>query len=46
MVKFVEMAINPSLADKIELTLGEQLIVGYIKDKLNVIVVVSGYTEA
>jgi hypothetical protein len=46
MVKFVEMAINPSLSDKIELTLGEQLIIGYAKDKLNVCVVVSGYTEA
>lgn len=46
MVKFVEMAINPSLADKIELTLGEQLVLGYIKEKLNVIVVVSSYTEA
>jgi hypothetical protein len=46
MVKFVEMAINPALSDKIELTLGETLVISYDKQSVTVIVTVAGYTDA
>jgi hypothetical protein len=45
MAKFLEMAINPSLSDKIELTFGESLMVGYEQKNLSVLVTVTGYTE-
>lgn len=46
MVKFVEMAINPALADKIELTMGETLLISYEKQNMSVVVTVMGYTDA
>jgi hypothetical protein len=46
MVKFVEMAINPALADKIELMFGETLVVSYDKGSVTVVLTVAGYTEA
>jgi hypothetical protein len=46
LVKFVEMAINPSLEDKVEITLGETLVVHYQKNNFSVVVTVSGYTDA
>lgn len=46
LVKFVEMAINPALDDKIELTMGETLVIGYEKERLTVLVTVTGYTDA
>lgn len=46
MVKFVEMALNPSLGDNIDLTMGESLMISYEVEQMSVIVVVSGYTEA
>lgn len=46
MVKFVETAINPSLADKITLTLQDSLLVQYnVDDKLSVVVTIAGYVE-
>lgn len=46
MVKFVEMAVNPSLGETIELTLGDSMMISYDLDKLSVLVIVSGYTDA
>lgn len=46
MVKFVEMAINPSLGDYIDLTMGDSLMVTYDLPKMSVLVTVSGYTDA
>lgn len=47
MVKFLEMAINPSLADKIEVTLGDSLMVLYENGTyLSTIVTVAAYTDA
>lgn len=43
--KFLEMGINPSLADKIDLTFGEALMLTYEQNNLSVLVTVAGYTE-
>jgi DNA polymerase III sliding clamp (beta) subunit (PCNA family) len=46
MVKFVDMTLNPSLCDKVELTLGDVLTVSYNLNDLSVIITVAGYTDA
>lgn len=46
LVKFVELAINPALSDKIELTMGETLVIGYEKETLTVLVTIAAYTDA
>lgn len=45
LVKFFEMAINPSLADNVNLTFGDSLMINYEKENLSVLVIVAGYTE-
>lgn len=45
MVKFLEMGINPSLADSVHLTFGDSLMINYENEKLSVLVVIAGYTE-
>lgn len=46
MIKFLEMGINPSLADKIDLTFGDSLMISYENERLSTIVTIAGYTEA
>jgi hypothetical protein len=46
MVKFFEMALNPSLAETVELTMGESLMICYDVDTVSVLITVSGYTDA
>lgn len=46
MVKFLEMAINPSLADSVNLTFGESLMLTYENERLSVLVTIAGYTDA
>lgn len=46
MIKFLEMAINPSLTDKIGITFGDSLMIGYETDRISLIVTVAGYTDA
>lgn len=46
MIKFVNMGIHPGLADMVSLTLGDQLLIGYEKDKLSVLITIASYTEA
>lgn len=44
MAKFLEMAINPSLADTVEITFGESLVIEY-KNDVSVVVTVAAYAE-
>lgn len=44
-IKFVDMAINPSLADSVELTFGDSLMLTYTQPDLSVLVTVAAYTE-
>ena len=46
MVKFVEMALNPSLSETVELTMGDSLMIAYDVETVAVFVTVSGYTDA
>lgn len=46
MIKFVEMGIHTGLADTVSLTLGEQLLIDYHKEKLSVLITIASYTEA
>ena len=46
MIKFLEMGINPSLSDKIDLTFGEALMISYEHQGMSTVVTVTGYTEA
>lgn len=44
MAKFLEMAINPSLADTIDIIMGDSLVIEY-KNDISVVVTVAAYTE-
>lgn len=44
-LKFIESAINPGLADFIELHLGESICITYERDTLKVAITVANYTE-
>ena len=44
-LKFLDAAINPSLSDKVELTLGSSLVLSYSCTNLSVVVVQASYTE-
>lgn len=44
-IKFVDMAINPSLADSVELTFGDSLLIAYTQPDLEVLVTVAAHTE-
>lgn len=45
-IKFLEMGINTSLADKIDLTFGDSLMISYGDEKLSTLVTIASYAEA
>lgn len=46
LIRLLEMGIHTGLADTVSITMGEQLLIDYNKEKLSVLVTIAAYTEA